>query len=181
MSGRAIIITFLAVAIMFGGAMLAGEDAGRRDVLGFNAYMNNIASITGKIAPAANETAAQLDKDRCGFPVDASKPAYRRPGVYTCDPETGKDTFDEDATADTNKMRYEIERHRHELSWALITRVLTDDEMKEVQDRGFWLLCPEGVQFREADKIKEFSDDLLQQAQLRALARKYGNDASGER
>jgi hypothetical protein len=73
---------------------------------------------------------------------------------------------------DQKIMQWKAEQaaRRHALFWALRSRVLTDDEMKEVTQYGTQINIDEMVPYYEADKARELNDALLQQAKLRATA-----------
>jgi hypothetical protein len=61
-------------------------------------------------------------------------------------------------------------RHRRDLRFALVSRVLTDAEMAEVASEGLSLFVEPCVSYFEIDKIKEMNECLLQQFKLRAVA-----------
>ena len=109
-------------------------------------------------------------------PPDGSNPYWSR-GVFSngfCQyktveiaPGSYQWTINEDAMA---HKRQEYER-RHELMWALRSRVLSDEEMAEVSTWGEHLNIDEGIPFSREEKMRELNSLLLQQFQLRAAAR----------
>lgn len=60
------------------------------------------------------------------------------------------------------------ETDRRNLFWALRSRVLTEDEMKRVDQYGSSLNIDLGVSFYRLEKSRELNEALLQQARLRA-------------
>jgi len=88
---------------------------------------------------------------------------------------------DKEASKTAKEAEDKYEAHKRELIWALRTRVLTDVEMKEVEERGAWLLVPTCSGMcavpNEAELDKRFNDLLLQQVRLRLLERKIGGCA----
>jgi hypothetical protein len=65
------------------------------------------------------------------------------------------------------KQMADMEAHRRALFWALRSRVLTDDEMREVTQYGDGLNIDTGMPYYAADKAKELNEALLQQQRLR--------------
>lgn len=63
-----------------------------------------------------------------------------------------------------------IDHERRELSWLLRTRVLTDSEMRRVQDLGYHICIGVHESYRAEQKIAEFNAALLQQYQIRDIA-----------
>lgn len=64
----------------------------------------------------------------------------------------------------------QIDRERGDLYWALRTRVLTDHEMRRVQDLGYHICIGTHESYRAESKIAEFNAALLQQYQIRDIA-----------
>jgi hypothetical protein len=65
------------------------------------------------------------------------------------------------------KEREKEAEHRRQLYWALRSRVLTLEEMREVERYDFYLVFDRGHSYKEADKRAEFNAALLQQFRLR--------------
>ena len=61
-------------------------------------------------------------------------------------------------------------KRRRDLRFALVSRVLTDEEMSEVASGGLSFFIEPNVSYFEIDKIKEMNECLLQQFKLRAVA-----------
>lgn len=64
----------------------------------------------------------------------------------------------------------DYEQRKAALRFALISRVLTDAEMAEVEDHDFSLMVDDGVPYMETEKRQQFNDALLQQFKLRMAA-----------
>ncbi len=62
------------------------------------------------------------------------------------------------------------EKRRRELGFALVSRVLTPEEMSEVAEMGPNLYVERMVAFNPTDKRHEFNDALLRQFQMRIIA-----------
>lgn len=71
---------------------------------------------------------------------------------------------------DSARLMAEEEAHRRGLYWALRSRVLTEDEMKEVDRYGDSLNIEMMVSYNEGEKKRELNDALLQQFRLRRAA-----------
>jgi len=61
-------------------------------------------------------------------------------------------------------------KKRDALRFALVSRVLTDEEMAEVESQGELLFAPRDVCYRDMDITTEFNAALLQQFKLRRIA-----------
>lgn len=75
------------------------------------------------------------------------------------------------------KVDEEIEKYKRDeqlrkdnLYWALRSRVLTAEEMAEIERLGASLIIREMVPYKESEKQKELNDALLQQFLLRQIA-----------
>jgi hypothetical protein len=77
------------------------------------------------------------------------------------------------------KLTADRERHRRDLYWALRSRILTDDEMKEVEQYGDYLNIEPMVSYSSDEKKRELNDALLQQFKLRLAAERALSPASG--
>lgn len=73
------------------------------------------------------------------------------------------------------KRAQAAEDHRRELYWALRSRVLTDDEMAEVEKYDFRLVIAPMQTYMEKDKREEFNAALLQQFKLRKAAQEIAS------
>jgi hypothetical protein len=82
----------------------------------------------------------------------------------------GKWTVDEAATKAMHEREEKERKHRHDLYWALRTRVLTPQEMKEVEQYDYYLVVNEIAGYSQEEKLKEFNDALLQQFKLQAAS-----------
>ncbi|MGH3430818.1 MAG: hypothetical protein ACRDQZ_25160 [Mycobacteriales bacterium] len=92
-----------------------------------------------------------------------NKPAPKRhlSATTTATPER------EAAAADLNYIN-----HRRALRFALVSRVLSPEEMAEVAREGKWLFMPDvDGAFFEADVVNEFHAALLQHFKLQAAAK----------
>lgn len=61
------------------------------------------------------------------------------------------------------------ENHRRDLFWALRSRILTDDEMKEVVEYGNSLNIELNQSYFPEEKFKELNEALFQQHRLRSI------------
>ncbi len=93
-----------------------------------------------------------------------SSDGYRQ---YKCS-AGGRVVVDEEAM----KAVAQYEQHRRDLVWALRSRVLTDGEMKEVEQAGSQLLTQQMVSYRQEEVDRQFNDLILQQFRLRIAANK---------
>jgi hypothetical protein len=59
---------------------------------------------------------------------------------------------------------------RRELYWALRSRIITNDEMKQVEELGVNLVIATGEGFFRLEKERELNDALLQQFRMRIEA-----------
>lgn len=84
---------------------------------------------------------------------------------FKCSAE-GKYVFDKAAYA---RQKADDYRHRHDLYWALRTRLLSVDEMKEVEQLGIALIIEEMQPYRESEKQAELNAALLQQFKIRLM------------
>lgn len=84
---------------------------------------------------------------------------------YKCSSD-GKWVINKEAVVDQEKEQ----KHKYDLYWALRSRVLTSDEMKEVEQYGIYLIVTPMTPFDESEKNREFNDALLQQFRLRLAA-----------
>jgi hypothetical protein len=64
----------------------------------------------------------------------------------------------------------QAESHRAALYWALQSRLLTDEESKEVERYGDSLNTPIGVSYSSTEKKSELQNALYNQARLKILA-----------
>lgn len=60
-----------------------------------------------------------------------------------------------------------------ELRWAIRTRPLTTEEMREVRDLDYMLVVRMGESYNKTDKQKQFSDLLLTQFKIQLLQREH--------
>jgi hypothetical protein len=74
------------------------------------------------------------------------------------------------ALAERQKLRKVEEQYKRDLYWALRTRVLTLEEMKEVEIYDYTLLTFEGQSYYEKDIKTEFNETLLRQFKMRLAA-----------
>lgn len=65
---------------------------------------------------------------------------------------------------------HDHESARRELHWALLTRVLTDEEMQRVKEWGYQLCVGKGQSYFQPQKVMEFQNALLIQYQIRDIA-----------
>lgn len=89
--------------------------------------------------------------------------------IWKCSPE-GKMVEDKEASAKADKWMADYERHKSELYWALRSRVLTDAEMKEVEQMGSSMLTHPMQPYMPEDVDKQFNAALLAQFRLRVAA-----------
>jgi hypothetical protein len=71
------------------------------------------------------------------------------------------------------------ETHRSSLYWALRSRVLTDEEMAEVERYGDCLNIQNGMSYSAEAKARELNNALLQQFRLREIARAAAKSTNG--
>lgn len=66
----------------------------------------------------------------------------------------------------------DLERRKRDLHWACRSRIVTSDEMDEIEKYGVDLIIQFNVPFNRGEKEREFNDLLLQQFRLRCEADK---------
>lgn len=62
-----------------------------------------------------------------------------------------------------------FEHRKQELAFALVSRVLTDEEFQEVERLGYYLYVREWCPYKEEDLIRRFNEALIQQFKLRRI------------
>lgn len=126
--------------------------------------MKRFAGVVLLVASIAVSGLAQ-NKQRCNPQTDLGMAVN---GVaYKC--TTGRGwVLDEDAM----KAMAKEQEHERRLRFALVSRVLTNAEMGEVESLGFHLFTQPMTPYQEAEVMREFNDALLQQFRLRIAAGK---------
>lgn len=117
-------------------------------------------------------------------PIDKSDPYWECNNNMNCNGTAYKKEEVERGrwqwVVDEKMMKYarDREQHRQDLYWALRSRVLSDDEMREILQYGDGLNVTPNTPYYAADKAKELNEALLQQHRLR-LATAAAPEKSG--
>ena len=98
-------------------------------------------------------------------------PKFVYPYYYKCSSE-GKVVIDHEISDSITKNYQDDIEKKRKLYWALRTRVLTDQEMAEVERLDLMLIIPYDMPFKESEKRAEFNAALLQQFRIRDIARR---------
>lgn len=88
--------------------------------------------------------------------------------IYKCDPTAKRWVIDKEATERSAQDERNSTAHMESLAFALVSRVITDEEMREVESLGIDLYTRTGQAYYEKDLRERLNGALLQQFRLRA-------------
>jgi hypothetical protein len=140
----------------------------------------------GKTPPSSAEAAPPAKADKTKYvwpdcpPIDKTDPHWELNnncnfnGVQYRKVEVSPGEWQWKVNEELHSRIRKEETHRSSLYWALRSRVLTEEEMAEVERYGDRLNIQNGVSYTAEAKARELNNALLQQFRLREIARTAG-------
>jgi hypothetical protein len=109
-------------------------------------------------------------------PIDKTDPYWKLNNNCNCNGvnyhrvEVSPGKWQWQVNEELERLAREREAHRRDLYWALRSRVLTEEEMTEVERYGKYVNIDPNTPYYAEEKERELNAALLQQFQLRATA-----------